>query len=109
MWLQVWNGFGFLAIMLVSIFSISELPEVQLKLAQRVDVTEQALNVALARVFNCDTAIVSVMYFICLVQCPEALSYLTQPSIIKKLLVICESRRQSNSVTSAIEKTMTLE
>lgn len=82
-------------------YSLSELPECQMNLAQRSDVTQQALEVGLSPSHTIKTAIVSTSYLLCLAQCLEAHVHLLQPSIISRLMEMCKMRR-AEGITDAV-------
>ena len=74
-------------------YSLSELPDCQLKLAQRSDVTEQAMKIAVSPHFTAKTAIVSTSYLLCLAQSRDTHKYLLQPILVSKLIEMCNIRK----------------
>lgn len=83
---------------LIYMSSLSEVPECQLKLAQRSDIIEQTLQVAKSPLFTFKTALVSTSYLLCLSQCSEAHQHLLQPNLVSELIQVCEIRRAESQV-----------
>lgn len=89
--------------------SLSEVPECQLELAKRSDVTEQAIQVALSPMFSSKAAIVSTSYLLCLAQSPETHAYLLQPSIVSRMIDMCEIRRKECVIQNTTDAAVALE
>lgn len=75
-------------------YSLSELPECQLSLAQRSEITEQVLRVAMSTLFDCKTAIISASYLLCLAMCLSTHEHLLQPKLVSRMLEVCTMRRE---------------
>ena len=71
--------------------------------------TDQALQVAISPAFTCKTAIVSASYLLCLAQCRAAQVHLLKPSLVGRMLEMCEKRRRECEVHGYCDPAMALE
>lgn len=77
------------------LFSFSELPECQLRIASHPNVLEQVICVSMSENCHCSTSVVVSEIFVCLAHCTATHQYLSRPGILEGLLQVYKNRCES--------------